>query len=88
MQVHLFRTKVEDDPLSEIRRVQPRRTDPNAHEWSGSMEGLPEWVDPIGPQNPQPWQRSAQALFEALAGVLPGLTVAAVIAFGGTKCCW
>lgn len=48
------------------------------------MEGLPEWVDPIGPQNPQPWQRSAQALFEALAGVLPGLTVAAVIAFGGT----
>lgn len=70
--------------MSEIRRVQPRRTDPNAHEWSGSMEGLPEWVDPIGPQNPQPWQRSAQALFEALAGVLPGLTLAAVIAFGGT----
>ena len=70
--------------MSEIRKVQPRAAIQEGHEWSGSMEGLPEWVDPIGPRDPQPWQRSAQALFEALAAVLPGLTIAAVIAFGGT----
>jgi uncharacterized integral membrane protein (TIGR00698 family) len=70
--------------MSEIRKVQPRAESQQGHEWSGSMEGLPEWVDPIGPRDPQPWQRGAQALFEELAAVLPGLTIAAVIAFGGT----
>ncbi|MDJ0868029.1 MAG: putative sulfate exporter family transporter [Myxococcota bacterium] len=56
---------------------------PELFEFAGSMEGLPEWVDPLGEPRAAPWQRGAQAFFEAAAQVLPGVAIAALLALIG-----
>ncbi len=54
----------------------------------GSMEGLPEWVDPT--ESPaeragrSPWQAAGHRGFEILGGALPGLALALSLAVVGT----
>lgn len=56
---------------------------PELFRFTGSMEGLPEWVDPLGESGAAPWQRGAQELFESAAQVMPGLAIAALLALIG-----
>ena len=56
--------------------------DPDRYRWAGSMEGLPEWVDPLGPVDERPWHERLHALLDDAAVVLPGAVLAAALAAG------
>ena len=68
---------------SEIRKVQPNFQARDPFEWAGSMEGVPEWVDPLEAPGARPWRRTAHERFEALAPLLPGVVLTAVLALVG-----
>jgi uncharacterized integral membrane protein (TIGR00698 family) len=54
----------------------------------GSMEGVPEWVDPTETAAERagrsPWQATGNRVFEILGGALPGLALALALAAVGT----
>lgn len=56
---------------------------PELFRFAGSMEGLPEWIDPIDGEPPTRWQRGAQSFFEGLAEAMPGVAIAAFLTLVG-----
>ncbi len=48
--------------MAEVRRVNrdARYPNPELFRYTGSMEGLPEWVDPVHVPGSSAWQRTAQ----------------------------
>ena len=56
---------------------------PELFRFAGSMEGLPEWVDPIGEAGTSWWRRGAQSFFEGLAEVMPGVAIAGFLTLVG-----
>jgi uncharacterized integral membrane protein (TIGR00698 family) len=62
-------------------------TNPELFRWAGSMEGLPDWVEPEAPAAarllPDAWRNRAHELLESAASVLPGLGLACVLALIG-----
>ncbi len=66
----------------------PRLRDPYANpelfRWAGSMEGVPDWVDPAETfeerESRAPWQRRANRWFEMFGALAPGLVIAAGLA--------
>ena len=63
--------------MAEVRSVAKRSgySDPELFRFAGSMEGLPEWVDPVHTSGAAPWQRNAQEWFAHVAIVLPGVVI-------------
>jgi uncharacterized integral membrane protein (TIGR00698 family) len=73
----------------------PRLRDPYANpelfRWAGSMEGVPDWVDPAETfeerESRAPWQRRGNQWFEMFGALAPGLVIAsglAVVARGAS----
>ncbi len=62
-------------------------TNPDLFRWAGSMEGVPDWVEPDAPAGagflPEAWRIRAHALLESAASLLPGLGLACVLALIG-----
>ena len=72
--------------MAEIRKVKPNRfPNPELFRYASSMEGLPEWVDPVPQGRTEAWQRSAQEWFEHAAVVLPGVVIAGLLALAGRE---
>ena len=73
--------------MAEVRAVSrdARYPDPELFRYAGSMEGLPEWVDPIHLPGSSPWQRTAQEWFDHTAIVLPGIVIAGLLALAGRE---
>src|SRR5262245_7090465 len=62
---------------------------PDWTQWLDSMEGIPDRPPPAPVPAPRPlptgWQQKANRLFEQLGGFLPGLALAAILAFAGER---
>jgi uncharacterized integral membrane protein (TIGR00698 family) len=66
----------------------PRLRDPYANpelfRWAGSMEGVPDWVDPAETfeerESRAPWQKRGNQWFEMFGALAPGLVIAAGLA--------
>ncbi|HJO25392.1 MAG: putative sulfate exporter family transporter [Myxococcota bacterium] len=73
--------------MAEVRSVAKRSgySDPELFRFAGSMEGLPEWVDPVHTSGAAPWQRNAQEWFAHVAIVLPGVVIAGLLALAGRE---
>ncbi len=60
---------------------------PELWRWAGSMEGVPEWVDPAETTGERAahasWQARGNELFALLGALLPGLGIAAALAVIG-----
>ena len=60
---------------------------PELFRWAGSMEGVPDWVEPAVPAGarflPAAWRSRAHELLESAAALLPGLGLACVLALIG-----
>jgi uncharacterized integral membrane protein (TIGR00698 family) len=73
--------------VAEVRKVSrdARYPNPELFRHTGSMEGLPEWVDPVALSGAEAWQRSAQEWFDHAAVVLPGVVIAGLLALAGRE---
>jgi len=60
-----------------IAREPDLYADPERFRWAGSMEGLPE----VSASTEVPWRDRASALLEFVARILPGIAIAAVLAY-------
>ncbi len=62
---------------------------PELFRFVGSMEGVPEWIDPAETIDERrswaPWQRRANQLFAMLGSLLPGLVIALALAVVGRE---
>ncbi len=74
-----------------METTAPARTNPYEHpelwRWAGSMEGVPEWVDPAETSAErmarEPWQARGNELFALFGALLPGLAIALGLAVVG-----
>ena len=61
---------------------------PELFQWTGYMEGVPEWVDPSESADERaarsPWQQRANEMLELGGALVPGLAIAAALALIGT----
>lgn len=61
--------------------------DPELFRWAGSMEGIPEWVDPAETHEERAgwaeWQARGNELFALTGALVPGLAIAGALAFVG-----
>jgi uncharacterized integral membrane protein (TIGR00698 family) len=62
---------------------------PELFRWTGSMEGVPEWIDPAETAEERlgraPWQAQANHWFDLTGQLLPGVTIAVVLALIGLQ---
>ncbi len=69
-----------------VSRTDPYQN-PELFRWTGSMEGVPDWVEPeqagSPPLLPDAWSRGASSLLESAAELMPGLAIAAALAWLG-----
>jgi uncharacterized integral membrane protein (TIGR00698 family) len=74
-----------------VRRAAPARQNPYENpdlwRWAGSMEGVPDWVDPAETPSERvgrrAWQERGHELFGLLGALLPGIAVALALAWFG-----
>ncbi len=73
--------------MAEVRKMSrdARYPNPELYRYTGSMEGLPEWVDPVVLTGSAAWQRNAQEWFDHAAVVLPGIVIAGLLALAGRE---
>ncbi len=72
--------------VADIKQVNPLRYgNPELFRHAGSMEGIPEWVDPVQPQGFGLWRHNAQEWFAYAATVLPGIVIAGLLALAGRE---
>lgn len=72
--------------MADIREVNPLRYgNPELFRHAGSMEGIPEWVDPVQPQGFGLWRHTAREWFGYAAVVLPGIVIAGLLALAGRE---
>ncbi|MBW2268976.1 MAG: putative sulfate exporter family transporter [Deltaproteobacteria bacterium] len=73
--------------MAEVRAVSrdARHPNPELFRHTGSMEGLPEWVDPVHLPGSSAWQRTAQEWFDHAASVMPGIVIAGLLALAGRE---
>lgn len=70
--------------ISPDPRLRNPYANPELFRWAGSMEGVPEWVDPAETAAERaaraPWQQRGNRWFEMFGALAPGLVIAAGLA--------